>query len=313
VAGGGANLAYGADVNLLPVRNLTLVGYYARTRTPGVPANGADESSYRAQADYAGDRYGFQFERLFVGERFNPEVGFLRRLAFRRSLGQLRFSPRPKASRLVRKWALETNLDYIEDAHGRLETREMQGTFWLEMQGGDVWTLEATRYLDRPTREFPIGGVLIPAGDYRFQDLKAVLDLSARRRVIGSVTLSHGGFYRGRRTEASYRGRIEVSPRLSVEPGVSINWLDLPQGTLTTKLLTARTSFSPSARAFVSALVQYNSTSSSLSSSVRLRWEYQPGSELFLVASEGRDTVGRGFPGLANRTFVVKATRLLRF
>jgi hypothetical protein len=312
-AGGGANLAYGADVNLLPVRDLTLVGYYARTRTPGVMARGADESSYRAQVEYVGDRYGFQFERLFVGERFNPEVGFLRRQAFRRSLGQLRFSPRPKASRLVRKWAVETSLDYIEDAHGRLETREMQGTFWLEMQSGDVCTFEATRYLDRPTREFPIGGVSIPAGDYRFQDVKGVLDLSVRRKVIGSVTLSHGSFYRGERTEAGYRGRIEVTPRLSVEPGVSINWLDLPQGALTTRLLTARTSFSISARAFVSALAQYNSTSNSLSGSVRLRWEYQPGSELFVVWSEGRDTLGRGFPGLANRTLVVKGTRLLRF
>ena len=189
----------------------------------------------------------------------------------------------------------------------------MQGTFWVEMQSGDVWTLEATRYLDRPTREFSIGGVSIPAGDYRFQDVRGTLDLSTRRRVIGSLTLARGSFYQGRRTEAGYRGRIEVSPRLSVEPGVSINWLDLPQGATTTKLLTARTSFSLSARAFVSALVQYNSTGSSLSGSVRLRWEYQPGSELFVVWSEGRDTAGRGFPGLANRTLVVKGTRLLRF
>jgi len=313
VAGAGASLAYGADVSLLPIPDLTLVGYYARTRTPNLALAGSGESSYRAQIEYAGDRYGLQLERLSVGERFNPEAGFLRRQAFRRSLAQLRFSPRTKTSRLVRKWGLETSLDYVEDAHGRLETREAQGTFRLEMQSGDAWTLEATRYLDRPTRAFVIDRVRLPAGDYRFQDLRSVLELSPRRRAIGSVTLARGSFYGGERTEAGYRGRIELSPRLSFEPGVSYNWVDLPQRAFTTRLLTARTSFTLSARGFVSALVQYNSTSSSLSGSVRLRWEYQPGSELFVVWSEGRDTTARGFPGLANRTFVVKGTRLLRF
>ena len=37
------------------------------------------------------------------------------------------------------------------------------------------------------------------------------------------------------------------------------------------------------------------------------------GSELFVVFNEGRDTTARGYPGLQNRTFVVKANRLLRF
>ncbi len=64
---------------------------------------------------------------------------------------------------------------------------------------------------------------------------------------------------------------------------------------------------------FFSGLVQYNSSSESLSSNLRLRWEYQPGSELFVVYSEGRDTEVRSFPGLENRAFVVKFNRLFRF
>lgn len=312
--GGSANLAYGADVTLLPARDLTLVAYYARTRNTGAPPVGSSASSYRAQLDYAGDRYGVQAERLFVGEGFEPEVGFLRRRNFRRSLGELRFSPRPKNSRRVRKWGLLASLDYIEDARGRLETRETQGTFQLELQSGDVWTVEATRYFDRLNQGFAVGeGVVLPPGDYRFEDVKSVLDLSARRRVIGSVTLGRGSFYGGTRSEAGYRGRLELSPKVSFEPGISFNWLALPQGDLTTRLLTGRASVTLSPRAFVSALVQYNSAGRALSASVRLRWEYQPGSELFVVWSEGRDTTPRGFPTLANRTFVVKGTRLLRF
>ncbi len=65
---------------------------------------------------------------------------------------------------------------------------------------------------------------------------------------------------------------------------------------------------------FVGGLLQYNSTGDLLSTNVRLRWEYQPGSELFVVYNDQRDTqLGRGVPMLQNRAFVVKLTRQFRF
>jgi hypothetical protein len=64
---------------------------------------------------------------------------------------------------------------------------------------------------------------------------------------------------------------------------------------------------------FVSALLQYNSAIHAVAANVRLRWEYQPGSELFVVYNEERDTWGRRFPDLANRALIVKINRLFRF
>jgi hypothetical protein len=65
---------------------------------------------------------------------------------------------------------------------------------------------------------------------------------------------------------------------------------------------------------FVGALLQYQSATKSFSSNVRLRWEYQPGSELFVVYSDTRDTKNTGVPPpILNRTFVVKVTKLLQF
>jgi hypothetical protein len=46
---------------------------------------------------------------------------------------------------------------------------------------------------------------------------------------------------------------------------------------------------------------------------VRLRWEYQPGSELFIVFNEERDTLAPRFPRLQNRALIVKINRLFRF
>ena len=88
-----------------------------------------------------------------------------------------------------------------------------------------------------------------------------------------------------------------LSPRLTLEPGVTINWLDLPTGRATTQLITNRTNLTLSPRMALAVNIQYNSTSNSVISSVRYRWEYQAGSDLFVVYSDGRDTFDRrGFP-----------------
>jgi len=87
----------------------------------------------------------------------------------------------------------------------------------------------------------------------------------------------------------------------------------MPAGRFTARLLTARGTLSFTPRMLTAALVQYNSTSNAVTTNVRFRWEYRPLSELFVVYSDGRDTLERGFPGLVNRGLTVKLTRLFRF
>jgi hypothetical protein len=64
---------------------------------------------------------------------------------------------------------------------------------------------------------------------------------------------------------------------------------------------------------FTSALVQYNTGTRSMSANWRFRWEYRPGSELFVVYNEQRDTGAVTLPELQNRAFIVKVNRLVRF
>ena len=81
-----------------------------------------------------------------------------------------------------------------------------------------------------------------------------------------------------------------------------------------TRLLTARVNYNVSPRQAFSALVQYNSAGDVIGANLRFRWEFRPGSDLFVVCNEGRDTslsVRRS--ELHNRTLAIKVTRLLRF
>ena len=73
------------------------------------------------------------------------------------------------------------------------------------------------------------------------------------------------------------------------------------------------TTFTMTPRMAVSALVQYNSADGSLTSNLRFRWEYIPGSEVFAVYSEGRSTFPPRGTALETRGLVVKVNRLFRF
>jgi len=129
----------------------------------------------------------------------------------------------------------------------------------------------------------------------------------------GAATLNRGAFYGGHRTQIGFSGRAKFSRQFAVEPRASVDWVRLPQGNFRVTLAGARPTFTITPRMFVSALMQYNSSTNSLETNIRWRWEYQPGSDLFVVYTDGRDTSQSGVPALLNRGVAVKFTRFLRF
>ncbi|MGB7217938.1 MAG: DUF5916 domain-containing protein [Vicinamibacterales bacterium] len=310
-SGLGSNAAYGLDASFGFFDNLSINTYWARTDTTGARD---DNTSYRGEFNYNGDRYGLVFDRLVVGDHFNPEIGFLRRDDIQRNFGSLRFSPRPKSLKAVRKFSWSGSGTYIENGAGRLEGRTLNGDFSTEFQTSDTVSVGyANTYEFVPVPSQIASVVTIPAGGYKYANVRAGFGLARSRRVSAAVDVDHGTFYGGDRTAITVsRGKLNVSPQLSLEPTYSVNWLDLPQGSFTTQLTGSRITYTVTPLMFVSSLVQYNSAARSVSANVRLRWEYQPGSEIFIVFNEQRDTATAGFPGLANRAFIVKINRLFR-
>jgi hypothetical protein len=136
-----------------------------------------------------------------------------------------------------------------------------------------------------------------------------------QRPVSGTLSFQVGQYYDGTIRALTYStGRVAILQQLSVEPSFSINHVKLPAGDFTTAVYRARTDYGFSPRMFASALLQYNSADRTFSSNLRFRWEYQPGSEFFVVWTDEQDTrPARGGVALRTRAFVVKMTRLFRF
>ena len=311
--GSGSGQTYGVDGTFAFFTNLSFNTMWARTETP---SRRGEDTSYRARLDFNGDRYGLNVERMGVGANFNPEVGFVKRVDYTKSHVQARFSPRPTRIKSIRKFTYQANWEIFENAAGQLETREMQAEFQAEFQSSDKIQVQYTHGYELLPESFRISrGVTIPGGGYDLRNLHAQINLGQQRAVSGTLFADVGPFYGGDRTQFGYSfGRVKLNPHLALEPGLAINRVTLPYGDFTSSLVSSRLTYTITPMMFVSSLVQYNSSNHTLSTNARLRWEYRPGSEFFVVYNEGRDTQAPGRSSeLQGRVFVIKVNRLLRF
>jgi len=319
VSGDGSSQTYGLDGTFAFYENIQMLGYYARTETPD-PEIVGENTSYQAKFEYGADRYGMQVDHLLVEDDFNPEIGFLRRDNFRRTFVEGRFSPRPRSIDSVRQVRFIGSVDYILTADTNLlETRTNQFAVQTEFESSDRLGVTIRDNYELLLESFTPGGgdFSIPVGGYSFNDVEMAYSLGQQRRVNGGVSLLRGGYFGGDITTLGItQGRIAVLPQMSIEPSISFNWIDTPQGTFRTDLAVTRVNYAFSPRMFFSGLVQYNSANDTVSSNMRFRWEYSPGSEIFVVYSDDRDTETLRpdrYTELRNRGFVIKFNRLFRF
>ncbi len=325
-SGVGSNLAYGVDGTFLLSQPLTIGTYWARTATSGV--NG-DDQSYQARADYSLDQFGAQAEYLAVGSNFDPQVGFRRRTDFKRSFGQLRFSPRPTTHfKNVRKFTWTTSGEYVENGDGTVDSRGVQGRFDTEFASSDRFSVDVNHDFEFLRQPFTPSGspAAIASGNYGFTNASVAYEFGAQRRASGTVKLQAGDYYDGTIRSLSvgpshaYSGsRISILEGLSLEPTLQFTRIERAAGSFTTRLVRARFDYGFSPLMFASALLQYNSADRAFGTNLRFRWEYAPGSEIFLVYTDERDVTDDRYltpttvRGLKNRTLVIKINRLFRY
>jgi hypothetical protein len=324
-SGAGSNAAYGLDGAFLLSQALTAGAYWAQTTTTGVSG---DDQSYQGRVDYSLDRYGAKAEFLAVGRNFDPQVGFRRRSDFNRSFAELRFSPRPANMARFRKFTGTASGEYVENGAGFLDTRIWRGHFGAEFASSDILNVDVTNDYEFLRQPFTPSGspAAIAPGGYTFSDVALSYEFGAQRRASGTIRLQGGRYYDGTIRSVTIgpngtgsNARIAVLKRLAVEPTFSITRIERPNAAFTTRLARARVDYGFSPLMFASALLQYNSADRAFSTNLRFRWEYAPGSEIFLVYTDERDVRDDRYVtpttvrGLKNRAFVVKVNRLFRY
>jgi hypothetical protein len=298
-----------------PTRNVdnSLVGLdfrYVNTRLPGNRSLDADvwyqqsDSPDRRGDDAAagvafrmpnntGLRGGLGVKR--IEENFNPALGYVNNAGIDDYTGELGHTWRLRSGFVQGIYTgLDANrIEYLDDRSVQSEVLALRA-LEIETRGRDELRLRFFSTDEGLREDFEITpGVLIPAGDYAFDEYELRIGTGNQRKVSGAIELRGGDFYTGERSRII--AQVAVRPgrhfRASVE--YEYNDVTLPQDDFVVRLarLTLETAFS-STLSWVN-LLQYDNVSETVGVNSRLHWVPQAGREGFLVINHNLEDFDR--------------------
>lgn len=307
----GYNRSFGVDAGFMLGQSFTVIGLVAKTVSPDHVIANREGSEMAAVADvgYRTDRFRSAFQYADIGGRFNPEMGFVTRTDVRASKATFAWTPRPRW-RGVRQMFFEGDVEYFENHAGRVETRSQRFNASLSRQDSSSVRFGANREYDFLAAPFTTAGTRLPVGGYQWTNYTAGFSSNQARRVYGSVNAETGGYYSGERDAIRAAVNFQLGRTLLFEPNYTRNWITLPgRETYVTNTLNFRVSQSFSPDLFVKAFVQYNDERRAASFNFLFWYIYKPGSDLYIVYNEGRETdVPDRWSRPRNRSLAVKMT-----
>jgi hypothetical protein len=288
--------------------NITLEGWLAKTRTPGL--NGRDHAA-TFKAFYDSAAWFNRFIYTEVGEDFNPEVGFLSRTDFRKVEVGIFRRIRPKDL-----WGLlEIRPHASYTGHWKFDGFHESGFLHIDshfefLTGTEIHTgvnFTKAGVID-PFEIVP--GVIVPPGTYDHTDVQLVYFTNRSKPFSFSIQAVVGGRFGGDRVLISPSIRYRIGETFRSELEVNYNDFDLPvpNGQFTANLAKLRLSYSFTLKMTLDALVQYNEIDDEIGTNIRFSWLQSASSGLYLVYNEVDE---RGVGALSTgREFIIKYSHI---
>ncbi|MDA2927916.1 carbohydrate binding family 9 domain-containing protein [Acidobacteria bacterium AH-259-G07] len=307
-------------------------GYVAKTATfhesEGEGAFDGSDHAYSLRGEYRTRTKRIWLEFTEVGEDFNPEVGFLRRKAYKHVNTGIFTYFRPSSVTWLRELRPHVTYRVYHDLDGFKESEEIHMDSHVEWENGARFSPAVNITLEGFREPFEFFGVTIPPGSYRNVEIAWRFNSNPSAPLSVNVGLDAGGFYNGSiRTYAAGLNWRRGS-QLTTSVNYTHNKLDFPVegingefgGAFKTNLVGARVNYSFTPRIFLQSLLQYNDGGDNWSSNIRFGWLNTAGTGLYVVYNETRDLEGldRGLErfvppgGPLNRALYIKFTREFR-
>ena len=193
----------------------------------------------------------------------------------------------------VREVQVEGFLFHAPDTQHVLQTQEWQGTFRIEFHNGSYSDDDIVDvFTQRLTQPFNIyRNVYIPVGLYHWDRHQLTYGTPLNRRLTMRFFERFGTYYNGRLNEARVRWSYRASERLSFDFSQQWNKFELPVpgGDFSVLFGGFQTNYSLSRFLMLTALVQVNTANNqAFSGTVRLRWNYRPDSDLYIIYTAGQ-------------------------
>lgn len=313
--GVGHNRVFGADTQVRFWGSSTFEGWLANVDDSGTGSSSAGslKIDVRPQRWYS---VGGGFQSIDAG--FNPGLGFVRRTDMVKYSGSAAWTPRFESNSWARSLVAALLVDRVDGQDGVQQGSSQLMHNMFSLESGDVVMLNVRRRFERLAAEDFIQGRALPAGDYEFSSVDAIVSTNTSRTVSGRANVTLGNFWNGTRTTYGGSLKWKTGPYLTLTPAVSRNDIDLPVtgGQFSTTVTSLNVLGAVSRDLFANALVQWDDVSKALQANIRIDWIHAPGSDLFVVFNTGYQTGVLLDPRdtrWLQRTGVVKLTYLKAF
>jgi hypothetical protein len=253
-----------------------------------------------------------------VSDDYNPEMGFVSRKNVLSNSQGIDFNVRGKwLPKFVRFWqpGVYTEVYHSLKTGNIVEQKLVSGPLWFNLQNGGI----IGGYIDASVQnledEFNPVGIRIKPGSYSYFRKGFLLASDPSAKYSGSTEYGWGGFFDG--TLQMVDSKFRIAPIPHVNLGLSWNWskfedVGVARETKEVNLLILETRMAINPRLQLIGFYQKNTTDNLNSVNMRLAWEYQPLSYVYLVFNtlnyQGSDSTQQ-----KQQSFLAKLSYLKQF
>jgi len=310
------NRAYGVDADVSVTRNQRISAFMARTDSPGTIGS---DSAGRVFYNFTNNVWQVSGGLAQVGERFNPEVGFLPRRGYRRPEFRIVYQQQPKNIEWIRRVSPHVAYTSYYGFDNQVQTSLTHlHPFEIQPARGGRFGVAFDRNEDRPVKPFTVFDrdgrkVVIPPGSYVWWLPFAEYQHNPSAAITATARVRKGHYYDGDFWSLEMTSDYRVGARITASLGWTHQDVALPGGAFVTNLVPMKGTYAFTPLASLSALLQYNGQTAQFSSNIRLALLNRSGTGLFVVYNDRRDLTDYTPLETLGRSFVVKYTRLFDF
>ena len=299
------NRTYAFDGRLSIGQDAFVQGFVAQTDSPHL----GREHAYNLGFNYSAEAWRLAGGFMESGDNFNPEVGFTRRVGFRKVDVGIYNTWRPDGLWKFQEVTPHVTFNRFWNFDGFMETSFLHAHSPWEFEDSSSVSVAYNVRHEGILESFAVSGIKVPAGEYGWQEAEVSYRTNRSAPVSLGVNYTAAGFFGGE----IYEFRPSINGRYGETLSLSLSWsrndINLPLGEVVTHLASTRVAYNFSPRLFVQSLLQYNDSADLWSVNMRFGWLHDANTGLFLVYNE-TEGIGGVAPDGAGRNLIIKHSHL---
>jgi hypothetical protein len=270
------------DSEFIFFEHLNASAFAAKSDTTGVDD---DELSLTGRMFWDSDRFTLGGGHLVSQANFLPDLGFLPREDFKKSLFDAAWKPRPGWPG-VRQLTFRSLFEYFTNNDNVVQTKNNEYSFVSDFESSDRLRVIGSTRFERVLETFDVGGIDVFPGDYPGKRFNVEYTAARDRFITGDPLVEYlhdWGFFGSDRDVLRLRPVFRISDKATFRPSYEINNIRFPHDKVTIHVLNSRVDYSFSNRWLTSFILQHNSVDHITGFNLRLNCIYRVGDNFFII------------------------------